>query len=341
MGVEELRRGGTHHQVLGNSVRAARPPVTVQWRARRHAAQRARPGHRRAAELFQRAHRPDHGDARQPRHHFPRRAARTAVRTRLILDERALDPSDGRFTTTRPALLGRTAGSESDAVTLVVTDPGLEGNLSGTEPPALRAAASSRRTRDPGRAAEPLPRGGVRRHRLGSFRRVRHRTARGAPSESVGRPVTVDTLLVETPTATVDDTPDGDHIIRTLAPVTVRKAPVKAGDYYQGLLDRNAIAALFGADDPRVVVGRPGPCSRWFRPTWRTRPADASRMPPSCTRSASPAAISLIHSPEHSITLTSSEANIPLHLPQRHRQEGPDPHRGHERQAVVPRRHRS
>ena len=59
------------------------------------------------------------------------------------------------------------------------------------------------------------------------------------------RPVTVDTLLAETPLARVDDEPDNDPIIRTLAPTPVTRPPVKAARYYEGLLDRNALAALF------------------------------------------------------------------------------------------------
>ena len=67
-------------------------------------------------------------------------ALRTAARTRLVLDGSALAPYDGRFTATRPALLGRAPGDASDQVTVVATDPGLESFLRGDAAPALRAA---------------------------------------------------------------------------------------------------------------------------------------------------------------------------------------------------------
>ena len=87
-----------------------------------------------------------------------------------------------------------------------------------------------------------------------------------------------------------------------------------AGDYYQGLLDRNAIAALFGNTTTRASRTPTACCSRCSRPTWRTRPVAASLAPSSHAIGQSGRDfLSLIHSPEQStITLTSSEAKIPL-----------------------------
>ncbi len=291
-GVDALRRGGTRHQVLagpfvpldlpsldnaglGGTLRSEldQGTNTLQSFFNTHLdPSTAMPGNLDTASLD---------------------AVRGAVRTRLVVDGNALEPFDGRFTATRPALLGRAAGSASDAVTVVATDPGLEGYLDGSAPPALRAA-----------------------HLLGALAVIQSEqpslaraVAFANPSDwnpsdefvtallaglranPLVRPVTVDTLLAETPAATVDDANDGDPVVRTLAPVTVRKAPVKAGDYYQALLDRNAIAALFGNADSRVSRTPTERCSRCSRPTWRIRPAGASRAP-SSMRSASPAATS-------------------------------------------------
>ena len=104
-------------------------------------------------------------------------ALRTASRSRLLLDGGALEPYDGRFTATRPALLGRAPGDASNQTTVVATDPGLESFLGGDAPPALRAAHLLGRARgDPGRAAEPRPGGGLRQPgQLGPLRRVRRR----------------------------------------------------------------------------------------------------------------------------------------------------------------------
>ena len=128
----------------------------------------------------------------------------------------------------------------------------------------------------------------------------------------------------------------------TSAPVIVRKAPVTAGAYYQGLLDRNAIAALFGNNDVRVAhadrtllsvlsANLQNPAGRRFARGQLHAIGQSGRD-----------FLSLIHSPEQStITLTSSEAKIPLTFRNDTDQSGPDPHRARERQAPVPRRHRS
>ena len=90
-----------------------------------------------------------------------------------------------------PRSSGALPGDASNQTTVVATDPGLESFLSGDAPPALRAAHLLGRARgDPGRAAEPRPRGGLRQPgQLGSLRRVRRRpdSPASAPTPSCGR----------------------------------------------------------------------------------------------------------------------------------------------------------
>jgi hypothetical protein len=242
-------------------------------------------------------------------------ALRTAVRTRLVLDGSALEPFGGRFTATRPALLGRPADSASDAVTVVATDPGLEGFLQGNEPPALRAAHLLAALAVIQGEQPSLSRAVAFANPSDWDPSDEFVTAllAGLRANPFVRPVTVDTLLAETPAATVDDAPDGDHVIRTLAPATVRKAPVKAGDYYQALLDRNAIAALFGNDDSRVARADRMLLSALSANLENPAGRRLARAQLHAIGQSGRDFLSLIHSPEQStITLTSSEANIPL-----------------------------
>ena len=144
-GVAALRRAVAAPPGARRPVRAARPPVTLRRRARRHARQRARPGQR---------HAPDASSAptstRAPR--CPGNldtasldALRTASRTRLVVDGSALEPFDGRFTATRPALLGRTAGRRvrrGDASSPPI--PASSASSQGDEAPALAGRAPPR-----------------------------------------------------------------------------------------------------------------------------------------------------------------------------------------------------
>ena len=242
-------------------------------------------------------------------------ALRTAVRTRLVVDGSTLQPFDGRFTPTRPALLGRTPDNAPDAVTVVATDPGLEGFLQGDGPPALRAAHLLGALAVIQGEQPSLPRAVAFANPNDWDPSNEFVTAllAGLRANPLVRPVTVDTLLAETPPATVDDAPDGDHVVRTLAPATTRKAPVKAGDYYEALLDRNAIAALFGEADERVAQADRMLLSVLSVSLENQAGRRLARAQLHAIGQSARDFLSLIHSPERStITLTSSEANIPL-----------------------------
>jgi Family of unknown function (DUF6049) len=242
-------------------------------------------------------------------------ALRNSARSRLVVDGSALEPYAGRFTATRPALLGRAPGSSSDAVTVVATDTGIESFLQGDEPPALRAAHLLGALAVIQAEQPSLPRAVAFANPSNWDPSDQFVTAvlAGLRANPFVRPVTVDTLLAETPPSTIDDAPDGDPVVRTLAPATVRKAPVKAGNYYQGLLDRNAIAALFGNSDAHVAHADRTLLSvlsaNLENPAGRRLARDQLHAIGQSGRDF----LSLIHAPEQStITLTSSEAKIPL-----------------------------
>jgi hypothetical protein len=241
-------------------------------------------------------------------------ALRTAARTQLVLDGSALEPYDGRFTAARPALLGRAPGDASDQVTVVATDPGLESFLSGDAAPALRAAhvlatLAVIQGEQPSLARAVTFANPTDWDPSDEFVTT---LLAGLRANPFVRPVTVATLLAETPRATVDDSSD-DPVIRTLAPVEVRKPPVKPGNYYQGLLDRNAIAALFGNSDPRVARADRTLLSVLSADLENPAGRRAAREQLHAIGQSGRDFLSLIHSPEQStITLTSSEAKIPL-----------------------------
>jgi hypothetical protein len=242
-------------------------------------------------------------------------ALRTASRSRLVLDGSALEPFDGRFTATRPALLGRAPGDASNQATVVATDPGLESFLSGDAPPALRAAHLLAALAVIQGEQPSLDRAVAFANPANWDPSAEFVAAliAGLRANPFVRPVTVDTLLADTPLARVDDADDSDPIIRTLAPTPVTKPPVKAARYYEGLLDRNALVALFGATDLRVAhadrtlltvlsFDLQNPAGRRFAREQLHAIGQSARD-----------FLSLIHSPEQqTITLTSSEARIPL-----------------------------
>jgi hypothetical protein len=313
-GVDALRRGGTRHQVLASSF----VPLDLPSLNAAGLAGPLRNELDRGTDILQSFFN-THIDpsTAMPGGLDPQTLAalQAAVRTRLVLDGSTLEPFAGRFTATRPAVLAHPADSTSEAMKVVATDPGLEAFLQGNAPPALRVA-----------------------HLLGALAVIQGEQpslARGVafanpsdwdPSDEFVtallaglranpfvHPVTVDTLLAETPAARVDDAPDGDPVVRTLAPATIRKAPVKAGDYYQALLDRNAIAALFGNEDARVAHADRTLLSVLSANLENPAGRRLARAQLRAIGRSGRDFLSLIHSPAQStITLTSSEANIPL-----------------------------
>jgi Family of unknown function (DUF6049) len=182
-------------------------------------------------------------------------AFRAAARTRLVVDGNALEPFTERLTPSRPALLSRSADDSTNAATVLATDPGLERFLDGTEPPALRAArllaaltviASEQPSVARGVAfANPAD--------WEPSEQFVNAVLAGLRGNPFLRPVTVDTQLAEVPRVTVGDEPDGPPVVRTLAPVTIRKAPVTVPQYYEAVANRRALVSLFGESDVRVV----------------------------------------------------------------------------------------
>jgi hypothetical protein len=241
-------------------------------------------------------------------------ALRNAARTRLIVDGDALEPFPGRLTPARPAQLAADQGGGSASTAVLATDPGIERFLPGDEP-GLRAAhllATLAITA----GEQPSVSRAVAFANPASWdpdTTFVDAVLAGLRNNPLLRPVTVDTLLAETPEATVDDEAGSDRVVRVLAPTTVHRPPVTATDYYQGLLDRNGIADLFGAGDTRVqradrvllsVVS-----ANYQNQAGRREALDQLHAIGQSTRGF----LALIRVPDQStVTLTSSRAQIPL-----------------------------
>ena len=133
------------------------------------------------------------------------------------------------------------------------------------------------------------------------------------------RPVTVDTLLAETPTATVDDAPEGNPVVRNLSPVIVRKAPVTQAPTTKACSTgtRSPPSSATATYASRMPTAH---CCRCSRSTSRTRPG-ASSPAGSSARSASPAATSSRSSTPRAVDHHDhvERGEDPHHVPQRHR----------------------
>ncbi len=264
-----------------------------------------------------------------------------ASRTQLVVDGNALDDAVGtRFTPAHPARLAR--GNGDDDAVVVATDPGLQEFLDGDQPPALRAAHLLAELAVIAGEQPSLARGVA-------FANPENwdpssidvdAVLRGLRNNPLLHPVTVDTLFA-LPLATDNDNPDAAPVVRTLKRVNPTQAPVTAAQYLQGVRDRRAIADLFNENDPRVQRADRALLSVLYR-GWENPPgrAEARELLQGVGQSVHDF-LGRIRTPDRStVTLTSSRARDPAHVPQRRRSRRRHPREPRQRQARLPRRHR-
>jgi hypothetical protein len=242
-------------------------------------------------------------------------ALKTAVRTRLLVDGSALEPYDGKFTASRPALLARAPGNLDETVAVLATDPGVQRFLQGDDAPALRAAHLLAALTVIAGEQPSLARAVAFANPTtwDASDQFVHAVLTGLRGNPILRPVTVDTLFAETPTATANDESNGDRVVRVLAPVKLRKPPVTANQYYAGLQARQGLAALFGEADARVTradrVLLSSVSADFESPAGRRRARDQLRAIGQSGREF----LALIRTPGRStVTLTASKAQIPF-----------------------------
>jgi hypothetical protein len=185
-------------------------------------------------------------------------ALRSASQRRLVVRGSALaGAADGQFTPAHPTTVLADPSDESTAMTVLASDEAIERLLAADEPPALRAAhvlaalavvAGELPNRARGVAI-------VNPERWDAPTALMSALLTGLRGNPLLAPVTVDSLLAQVPFATAGDDPDGDRVVRQLAPVTPAAPPVSASEYARAQFARNAVANLFPSDDPRVSNG--------------------------------------------------------------------------------------
>jgi len=181
-------------------------------------------------------------------------ALRAASRSQLVVEDSALQPFNGKLPPTGPQLISRNPNDVNDAAAVLPTDDDLERFLQGDDPPALRAAHLLSLLAVIAGELPSVARGVAFANPpdwVPSDQFVQAVLA-GLRGNPLLRPVTADTMFDDTPRATADEQAGEPPVVRTLAPVPIRKPPVTLGDYYQAAKDRDGIAALFGTADPRV-----------------------------------------------------------------------------------------
>ncbi|MET0894270.1 MAG: DUF6049 family protein [Acidimicrobiia bacterium] len=242
-------------------------------------------------------------------------ALRDASRRRLVVEGTALTPLIEQFSPAHPYTLQRDASDPSLATTVVASDTGIEHYLSTDDAPALRAAhvlaalsviAGEQPNRTRGVAI-------INPTHWDAPNDVITSLLDGLRGNPLIAPVTVEKLFSTVPAATVDGEPDGQKVVRTLAPVQSPAPPVTAARYARAAADRDAVASLFPATDRLVVRAerslRSSLTALWENPIGRRKATALLDGIEGSVRGF----LSRISVPEQSsVTLTSTSAAIPV-----------------------------
>ena len=242
-------------------------------------------------------------------------ALRAALRRRLVVSGTTLEPVDEPFTPAHPYTLQRDPGDTASALTVLATDTGIERFLTADESPALRAAHVLAALAVVAGEQPNLTRGITLANpaRWDAPDALVAALLAGLRQNPLLRPVTADTMMTTVPVATVDDSPDGAKVLRTLAPYQPPFPPVTPRRYYKALLERDAVARLFDVDDLRVQRGDRALLSSltasWSNPEGRRKAAALlGGIGASVT-----GFLSRVRVPDQSsVTLTSNRAQIPI-----------------------------
>jgi len=235
---------------------------------------------------------------------------RDALVDQVVLDDRTAVPATEQYTPAHPFVL-QSGGDPGVSLKAIAPDPGFERLLTGSDPPALRAAHLLAGLSLVAREQPSYQRGIL----------VSNPSDWNAPSDFVNtvlaglsgnpllHPVTVDQMFAEVPMDPVHDT----QPTRQLAAYQPAAPPVTAVQYAQGVASDEALRAQVGAADPRVARADRAllvvPYSGWANADGRQR---VSSLLGAIGESVA-AFLSGIHLPAHAtVTLTSSRAEIPI-----------------------------
>jgi hypothetical protein len=231
---------------------------------------------------------------------------------RLVVQDAQLTPVAEKFTPARPYVVQAAAGNDATNATVAVADEGLEGFLTGDDPPALRAAHLLAGLAMVEGEQPSIARGVtlVNPERWDPDPAFLAAMSAGLQGNPLLAPRTVTDLLTQVSPATDDA---GSPVTRQLARYRAPNAPLTVAQYQKASTDLTSVQNLVGPTDPRTVGGQralaASVTSMWQNPEGRQK---ARELVKGIGQSVT-ADLDQIEIPNQStITLTSSAADIPI-----------------------------
>jgi hypothetical protein len=248
------------------------------------------------------------------------RLLQSASIRQLVVRSDALAPVAEKYTPAHPYKMQAVSGDDSTAVSAVATDPGFERFLSGTDPPALRAAHLLAGLALVAGEQPSVTRGValVNPDRWDANDTFVRATLAGLRQNPLLNPTTVAGLLAAVPLATPANSGSGTPaVVRQLGPYQPPAAPVTLRAYEQAQNDQVQITDLVGAADPRVERGDRALASAVATAWANAKGRQKARALLADLRTSLIAARTQITSqvqvqPRTTITITSSKAQIPI-----------------------------
>jgi hypothetical protein len=233
----------------------------------------------------------------------------------LVLDGSQLTPANEKYTPAHPFKVQAVPGDNASAVTVLATDPALEEFLTGSEPPALRAAHLLAGLSLVAGEQPSITRGIALTNpdRWDADDTFVNAVLGGLRNNPLLHATTVAGMLDAVPAATVDGEPGGAPVYRQLTSYDAPPAPVSLHDYQKATGDRDAVAGLVGATSPQTARADRALASAvsadWQNPAGRRT---ARALLGSIGASVS-GFLGQIHLQQPgTITITSSKAQIPI-----------------------------
>ena len=267
---------------------------------------------------------------------------------RIVVHADALTPVGEKYTPAHPYTIQAVPDDESTSMEVLAGDPGLERFLEGDAPPALRAAHLLAGLALVAGEQPSIPRGValVNPNAWNAPDSFIAAVLSGLHDNPLVKPTTVAGLLNDVPAATRDDGSDGslngDKVMRELAPYNAPAPAVTLTRYNAAVDHQRAVTSLLGVTDARVArAGRAlaaSVTSAWDSPKGRQR---ARALLDGINQSVRDFLAEIQVPDQSTITITSSNAQIPMSFRNDTGQSVTVAPQVGERQIVVPRGRRT